>query len=265
MIISGADITAWVGSYLWPMFRVGGLVMTAPVFGSKPIPVRIRLVLAIAISLVIAPVVSPAVPRIDALSPDAILITIQQVLIGVMMGFSLQLVVSAIITGGQTIALQMGLGFSLMVDPQNGTQAPVLSQFYILMVLLVFLALDGHLVLIEILAESFRTIPIATHGITPDSLWQLVNWGSQIFAGAVGMALPAIASLLVVNVAFGIMTRAAPQLNIFAIGFPITMMLGFGVILSTLPSVIPHSGELFNHTYHLMQQLIGIEAVPHGR
>jgi len=258
MIVTGADITAWVGSYLWPLFRVGGLVMTAPVFGSKPLPVRIRLALAVAITMVIAPIISPTVPRIDALSPDAILVTIQQVLIGVVMGFSLQLAVSAIITGGQAIALQMGLGFSLMVDPQNGAQAPVLSQFYILMVLLMFLALDGHLVLIEILAESFRTIPIASKGITPDSLWQLVNWGSQIFAGAVGMALPAIASLLVVNVSFGIMTRAAPQLNIFAIGFPITMILGFGVILATLSSVFPYSGELFNRTYHLMQQLLSI-------
>ena len=258
MMVTGADITAWLGSYLWPLFRVGGLVMTAPVFGSRPLPVRIRLALALAITVVIAPIVSPEVPHIDALSPDAILVTIQQVLIGVVMGFSLQLVVSAIITGGQAIALQMGLGFSLMVDPQNGAQAPVLSQFYILMVLLTFMALDGHLVLIEILAESFRTIPIANHGMTPDSLWQLVNWGSHIFAGAVGMALPAIASLLVVNVAFGIMTRAAPQLNIFAIGFPITMMLGFAVILATLSSVIPHSGEMFNHSYHLMQQLLGI-------
>lgn len=260
MVITGAELTALVGSYLWPVFRIGGLLMTAPVFGSRPIPVRIRLGIVLAISFVVVPVVSPSVPPVDALSPDGILLIIQQVLIGVIMGLAFQLVISAVITGGQVIALQMGLGFSLMVDPQNGAQAPVLSQLYVLMVLLAFLGLDGHLVMIEILADSFRYMPISEKGLVPDNIWQVVGWAGMIFSGAVGIALPAIASLLVVNVAFGIMTRAAPQLNIFAIGFPITMMLGFGVIFLTLPSVIPNSNAMFNRTYHLVQQLLGMGA-----
>lgn len=258
MVVTGAEVTALVGSYMWPIFRIGGLVMTAPVFGSRPIPVRIRLGIALAITLVVVPVISPGVPATDALSPTGVLIVIQQVLIGVMMGFAFQLVISAVITGGQIIALQMGLGFSLMVDPQNGTQAPVLSQLYVLMVLLVFLGLDGHLVMIEILTDSFRYMPISDKGMVPDSIWQLLRWASVIFSGAVGLALPAIASLLVVNVSFGIMTRAAPQLNIFAIGFPITMILGFAVILLTLPSVVPNSNAMFNRTYHLVQDLLGM-------
>lgn len=255
MVISGAEITAWVGSYLWPLVRIGGMVMTAPVFGSKPIPVRIRLGITLAISAVVVPVISPQLPVVDALSPLAILIVAQQLLIGVAMGFAFQLVISAVITGGQTIALQMGLGFAVMVDPQSGSQAPILSQLYVLMVLLVFLFLNGHLLLIEILADSFRTIPIAAEGLSPKDIWQLVSWASMIFSGALSMALPAIASLLLVNIAFGIMTRAAPQLNIFAIGFPITMMIGFAVILVTLPSIIPNSTEMFNQVYHLIQQM----------
>lgn len=183
------------------------------------------------------------------------LIVAQQLLIGIVMGFAFQLVISAVITGGQTIAMQMGLGFAVMVDPQNGSQAPVLSQFYVLMVLLAFVLMNGHLLLIEILADSFRTIPIGVEGLKPDDIWQLLSWGSMIFAGALSMALPAIASLLMVNITFGIMTRASPQLNIFAIGFPITMMVGFAVVFATLPSVIPNSTELFNQTYHLVQQL----------
>ncbi len=258
MVITGAEITALVGSYMWPLFRIAGLVMSAPLFGSKPVPARIRLGFALTIAFVMVPVISPAIPTVDALSPTGVLIVMQQVLIGVFMGFALQLVVSAIITAGQIVALQMGLGFSLMVDPQNGAQAPVLSQLYVLMVLLVFLALDGHLVMIEILTDSFRYIPISDKGLVPNDLWQLVTWGSMIFSGAVGIALPAIASLLVVNMAFGIMTRAAPQLNIFAIGFPITMMLGFAVILLTLPSIIPNSNAMFNRIYHLLQYLLGM-------
>lgn len=260
MVITGAEVTALVGSYMWPLFRIGGLIMTAPLFGSRPVPVRIRLGATLAITMVVVPVISPAVPAVDALSPAGVLIVIQQILIGVMMGFAFQLVISAVITGGQVIALQMGLGFSLMVDPQNGAQAPVLSQLYVLMVLLVFIGLDGHLVMIEILTDSFRYMPIAERGLVPDSLWQLLTWGSMIFSGAVGIALPAIASLLVVNMAFGVMTRAAPQLNIFAIGFPITMMLGFAVVLLTLPSVIPNSNAMFNHIYRLVQQLLGMGA-----
>jgi len=258
MVITGAEVTALVGSYMWPMFRIGGLIMSAPLFGSRPVPARIRLGLTLVITFVVVPVVTPAVPAVDALSPSGVLVVIQQVLIGVLMGFALQLVISAVITAGQVIALQMGLGFSLMVDPQNGAQAPVLSQLYVLMVLLVFLGLDGHLVMIEILSDSFRYMPISDKGLVPDDFWQVVSWGSMIFSGAVGIALPAIASLLVVNMAFGIMTRAAPQLNIFAIGFPITMMLGFAVVLLTLPSVIPNSNAMFNRTYHLIQQLLGM-------
>ena len=258
MVITGAEVTALVGSYMWPMFRIGGLIMTAPLFGSRPVPVRARLAITLALSFVVVPVIAPGIPLVDALSPKGILTIAQQVLIGVFMGFALQLVISAIITAGQIIALQMGLGFSLMVDPQNGAQAPVLSQLYVLMVLLVFLGLDGHLVMIEILTDSFRYLPISDKGLVPDNFWQLVNWASMIFSGAIGIALPAIASLLVVNMSFGIMTRAAPQLNIFAIGFPITMMLGFAVVLLTLPSIIPNSNNMFNQTYHLIQNMFGM-------
>ncbi|MFO7602904.1 MAG: flagellar biosynthetic protein FliR [Gammaproteobacteria bacterium] len=255
MNFTGAEITAWVGSFLWPLFRIGGVIMAAPVFGARTIPVRIRAAFAVLLALMIAPALPP-VPVIDVFNPLAILIVVQQVLIGVVMGFTLQIVMSAVITGGQAVALQMGLGFSLMVDPQHGAQVPVLSQFYILMVLLVYLALNGHLVLIEVLVDSFTLLPIG-QSLMPESLWQLVRWGSQIFAGGVAIALPAIASLLIINIAFGIMTRAAPQLNIFAIGFPITMTLGFGIVFFTLPSITPHATEMFNTAYQLMKQLLG--------
>lgn len=258
MVITGAEVTALVGSYMWPMFRIGGLVMSAPLFGSRPVPARVRLGLTLVISMVVVPLLNPAVPTVDALSPTGVLVVIQQVLIGVMMGFAFQLVVSAVITAGQVVALQMGLGFSLMVDPQNGAQAPVLSQLYVLMVLLVFLGLDGHLVMIEILTDSFLYMPVSDKGLVPDNLWELVSWGSMIFSGAVGIALPAIAALLIVNMSFGVMTRAAPQLNIFAIGFPITMMLGFAIVMLTLPSVIPNTNGMFNQVYRLVQNTLGM-------
>jgi len=230
--------------------------MSAPVFGARSVPVRARLVITLALTLIIAPLIPP-VPVVDLLSPLTLLIIIQQILIGVVMGFTAQLVFSAVITGGQVISMQMGLGFSVMVDPQNGTQAPVLSQFYVLFAILVFLALDGHLVMIQILADSFKTLPVGVEGLQAMDYRQIASWGSQVFAGGLAISLPAIASLLVVNIAFGVMTRAAPQLNIFAIGFPVTMICGFSLILITLPGVLPRTGILFTGVYQFLRQIMG--------
>ena len=258
MTFTWPEINALVGAWIWPLFRIGGMVMTAPVFGTRSVPPRIRLMLALAITLVVAPLLPPG-PELSLGSPLMLFLIAQQVLIGVLMGFAVQLVFSAVITGGHTVAMQMGLGFSMMVDPQNGQQAPVLSQFYVLMIILVYLALNGHLVLIEVLVDSFRSVPVGPAGLAAEDFHQLVKWGSNIFAGGLAMALPAVASLLLVNLAFGIMTRAAPQLNLFAIGFPVTMMAGFAVVLITLPGVIPQAGGLFNDIFHLLKTLLGGE------
>ncbi len=258
MVFTWPEINTLVGAWLWPLFRIGGMVMTAPVFGTRSVPPRVRLMLAVAITLVVAPLLPPG-PPLDLTSPLMLFLIVQQVLIGVLMGFAVQLVFAAVITGGHTVAMQMGLGFSMMVDPQNGQQAPVLSQFYVLMIILVYLALNGHLVLIEVLVDSFRTLPVAPTGVSAADFHAIVRWGSHIFAGGLAMALPAVASLLLVNLAFGIMTRAAPQLNLFAIGFPVTMMIGFAVVLITLPGVIPQAGGLFNDIFHLLRSLLGGE------
>lgn len=257
MIISAAEITAFIGAYLWPLFRVSAMVASSPVFGTRSVPTKIKIMSAIAITSVLVPILP--VPAVDVFSPLAILIIAQQILIGLIIGFTVQLVFSAVITGGQIVAMQMGLGFSLMVDPQNGSQSPVLSQFYIVLVMLVYLAINGHLVLIEVLAESFKTMPISAQGLVADDFMQVVRWGGNIFAGGMAIALPAIASLLVVNVAFGIMTRSAPQLNIFAIGFPITMLLGFTLVMVTLPNIAPKSISLFSDVYHVLKNILDIK------
>ncbi len=254
MVITSAQITALVGGLLWPLFRIGALLMVAPVFGARMVPTRIRMGLGVAVTVMVLPLLPPP-PVVDIFTLKAFMILAQQVLIGVVMGFTLQLVISAVVTGGQIVAMQMGLGFASMVDPQNGTQTAVVSQFYLIVVMLTYLSLGGHLVMFEVLVDSFKTMPISEHGMGPESFWQLVTWGNQIFSGAVGMALPAIASLLMVNLAFGIMTRSAPQMNIFAIGFPLTLLMGFVLILITLPNVIPFSTSLFNEAYHLLRDL----------
>ena len=257
MIFTTTELTALIGAYLWPLFRVSAMVAASPVFGTRSVPTKVKIMTALAITSVLVPIL-PA-PEINVFSPLSVIVIAQQILIGLIIGFTVQLVFSAVITGGQIVAMQMGLGFSLMVDPQNGAQSPVLSQFYVVMVMLIYLAIDGHLVLIEVLAESFKTMPISSEGLVANDFMEVVRWGANIFAGGTAIALPAIASLLVVNIAFGVMTRSAPQLNIFAIGFPITMMLGFTLVMVTLSNIAPQSTSLFADVYHLIQSILGIK------
>lgn len=255
MTLTMAEITSWIGSLLWPFFRIGAMLMVAPISSASYVPMRARLMLALAITFIVAPLL-PTPPMVTPFSWPALAIILQQILIGVSMGFVLMLVFNAIVTGGQLIAMQMGLGFASMVDPQNGTQVPVLGQLYLMMTTLLFLGMDGHLILIRMLVESFQLLPIADSGIDRDSFWAIANWGSEMFAGALWLALPAVASLLVVNIAFGVMARAAPQLNIFAIGFPVAMIMGYLVILYTLPNVVPQFQLILEQGFELIQYLL---------
>lgn len=258
MHFTTAEITAWIGSFLWPFFRISSMFMVAPITGGQYVPVRARLMLSVAVTFMVMPLL-PGPPMADPFSLTMLSLILQQLLIGVAMGFVLMLVFSAIVTGGQLIAMQMGLGFASMVDPANGQQVPVLSQLYLMMTTLLFLVMDGHLVLIALLVESFQTLPIGPEGMDRDGFLAIAMWGSKMFAGAVWMALPALASLLVVNLAFGVMARAAPQLNIFAVGFPVAMMMGFIVILYTLPNVVPQFDTLLEQGFELLNYLVIVE------
>jgi flagellar biosynthetic protein FliR len=255
MTFTSAELSAWIGAFIWPFARIGALVGIAPVLGSRIVPVRIRLGLALALTAVVAPLV-PAPPALDALSAPGVLVMAQQVLIGLAMGFALRMTFGALDLAGQTIGQLMGLGFASMLDPQNGVQVPVVSQFYTLLALLLFLAFNGHLVLIEVLVASFHTLPVGA-ALGPDGLWTLAGWAGQMFAGAVLIALPAIAALVVVNLALGVITRAAPQLNIFAVGFPATLLLGFVVMLVALPGFSGQWQLQLEGTFEALHRLLG--------
>jgi flagellar biosynthetic protein FliR len=179
-------------------------------------------------------------------SPAGIALIAQQVLIGLGMGFVLRLAFGALDVAGQVIATQMGLSYATMVDPQNGAQVPLVGHFFQITGTLVFLALNGHLLLLQLLAESFQQLPVGMIGIGREALWRVAGWATHLFAGAVLVALPAIASLMVVNLAFAVMTRAAPQLNIFAVGIPITLLLGLLILLYGLPSLLPQLERLLD-------------------
>jgi flagellar biosynthetic protein FliR len=251
------DILRWVVSLVWPFVRISAMLLVMPVFGARQINTRVRLGLGLLLAWMIAPQL-PEVPAIDPLSVGGVVVAIEQLLIGISMGFIFTLVFSAINQAGEAIALSMGLGFASAVDPVGGIQVPMISQYLSILATLIFLAMNGHLVLFDLLLKSFETFPIGVAGPDRDDLWYLVSFGSQMFAAALLIALPAVASLLLVNLAMGVVTRAAPQLNIFAVGFPITIFIGFFIVLLTLPSLTARIGEFLLTALPLVERIARI-------
>jgi flagellar biosynthetic protein FliR len=243
MNFSSAELIGWISAFLWPFARIGAMLMSAAVFGTRALPMRLRLILALALTVLVAPLAGP-MPAIDPLSGAGVMVTAQQVLIGVAMGFVLRMLFAALEIAGEMIGQLMGLGFASLLDPQNGVQVPVVSQFYILLATLMFLALNGHLLWIEALAESFRVVPVGTEGLTADGAASLVAFAGAVFAWGVRLALPVVAALLVVNLAFGVLARTSPQLNVFSVGFPAALLIGLALVLLTLPAVLLKVGPL---------------------
>lgn len=235
--LSSAQLAAWLAAFMWPFARVLGLLIAAPIFGNPRFPLRVRLALALIITVIVAPTLPP-LPQVAPDSLPGLGIFAQQLLIGLTMGFALRLIFTAVEMAGELIGLQMGLGFAVFYDPQNAGQMPLIGQFLGVLTTLIFLAVNGHLLMLSALAESFRDLPIGD--LPGQGTWLAVaGWGSRIFAAALLLAMPVVAALLTVNLALAALTRAAPQLNVFAIGFPITLAVGFSALLLTLPWLTP--------------------------
>ena len=254
--ITTGQLDLWIAQLFWPFVRVGSCFMVAPAIGAQYVPARIRVVVAGGVALLIAPLV-PEPAGVMPFSAPGLVITLQQALIGVALGFCMQLVFDAVTLGGQLLSNSMGLSFAYNIDPLHGAQTPVLGQFYTLLVTMTFLALNGHLRLMEILVDGFRTMPIGTSGLGPDGLWTVVQWSSILFSGALSVALPGVTALLIVNLAFGIMSRAAPTLNLFAVGLPISLLLGLVIMLVGLPTVQSGFVRLLQDALLLVRTLTG--------
>ncbi|MBK1641870.1 flagellar biosynthetic protein FliR [Chromatium okenii] len=255
LALTTQDLALWVGAWLWTFVRISAALLVAPLFGARTVNVRVRIGLGLLLALVVVPQLQTP-PVIDPLSLEGVVVAIRQVLIGISMGFVLQMVFSALTQAGEYIALSMGLGFASAMDPVGGVQVPMISQFLTILVMLIFLALNGHLVFIQLLLKSFESIPVTSTGLLRDDLWAIVTFGHTMFSHAVLIALPAMASLLLVNLAMGVVTRASPQLNIFAIGFPLTILAGFFVLVFTLPNFPARIGELLLLAFDLIQQMM---------
>jgi flagellar biosynthesis protein FliR len=252
--LTTGQLEGWLAQLLWPFIRVGSCFMVAPAFGAQFIPARIRIVLAGAVAIIIAPLI-PTPADIGVFTAAGMVVTLQQIIIGIAIGFSLQLLFDAVTLGGQLLANSMGLSFAFNTDPMHGVQTPVLGQIYNMLVMLTFLALNGHLKLIEVLVDGFESLPVGMTGLGQDGIWTIVTWGSLLFSGALQIALPGVTALLIVNIAFGVMSRAAPQFNLFGVGFPITLVFGLLIILAGLPAMQTTFVHLLSDAFDLLRKL----------
>lgn len=231
---TSAELYAWVSGFLWPLVRILGLMAAAPLFGHASVPARVKVGLGVMIALVVAPSVAD-LPQIDPLSFSGLLIVAQQFVIGLAIGFAMRIIFAGVEMAGEIASLGMGLSFASFFDPQSRGVTTVLSRFLSYLAILVFLAIDGHLLLIAALVKSFVALPVSAAPLHADGFRQIAGWGGMVFSIGVQLSLPIVAAMLITNLALGILTRAAPQLNVFSVGFPITLAVGFAVLMIALP------------------------------
>ena len=253
--LTTGQLEAYVAQGFFPFARIGACLMVAPMFGARFVQPRIRIILAVAITALVVPLI-PA-PTIAPFSPQGFVVVFQQLLIGVAFGFALQVVFDALALAGQLLANSMGLSFAFNIDPLRGSSTPALGQLYVILATLTFLALGGHLALLEMLVGSLYTLPVGTTGLGQEGLWSLILWGGTLFSGAIGIALPGVTALLIVNLAFGVVSRAAPSLNLFAVGFPVSLVVGLLVVLAGIGPLQSSFTELLGNGFEFLRSLGG--------
>ncbi len=252
--LTTGQLEAWIAQGFFPFTRIGACLMVAPLFGARFVSSRLRIILAVAITALVVPLL-PA-PDIAPFSPQGFVVVAQQIMIGVALGFALQIVFDALGLAGQLLANSMGLSFAFNVDPLRGSSTAALGQLYIILATLVFLALGGHLSLIQVLVDGLTTMPVGAT-LPREGLWAIVLWGGTLFSGAISIALPGVTALLIVNLAFGVVSRAAPSLNLFAVGFPISLIVGLVVVLAGMGPLTQGIAQLIGQGLQFLRDLIG--------
>jgi flagellar biosynthetic protein FliR len=253
--VTSAELNAWIAGLMLPLARVLGMISSAPLFSNGAVPLRIRVGFGLAASMAVIPVLPPA-PPIDPGSGLGLAVFAQQIFIGIAIGFVMRLVFAAVDLAGELIGLQMGLSFATFFDPESNGQTAVLSEFMSLLSTLIFLALGGHLMMIEALVRSFEWLPIREAPVQALGWAEVAGTGALLFAAGLLLSLPLITALLITNIAMGVLTRAAPQINLFAVGFPITMTAGFVVLLLSLEAFGPVMATFYERGFEAIARVV---------
>ncbi|MCX0500733.1 flagellar biosynthetic protein FliR [Erwinia billingiae] len=252
--IDSSQLVFWISQLFWPLARVLALIMTAPLLSEKSISKKVKIGLGVMITYVLLPSLPPT--NVTLFSVGGFWLLIQQILIGVAIGFTMQFAFAAVRTAGEVIGLQMGLSFATFFDPASRLNMPVLARFLDMLAMLLFLSFNGHLWLISMVADSFHTLPIGGDPINGNAFLALTKAASLIFLNGLRLALPLITLLLTLNLALGLLNRVAPQLSVFAIGFPVTLSIGIIFISLMMPLLAPFCEHLFSEVFDLLASVL---------
>lgn len=256
LTFTSAQLLEWVATFVLPLVRVLALLGSMAVFGVQTVPMRVKVGLGVLITLIVAPSL-PVVPATALDSWFALGLIAKEIVIGLAMGFATRIAFAAIDFAAEVIGLQMGLGFATFFDPQTADQTSGIGRFIGALATLVFLALNAHLMVLGALAESFRVLPVDGALFSGSAAFGMVEAATAIFTFGLTLALPVVGALLVTNLALGILTRAAPQLHLFAVGFPISLAVGFLLLAMTVPYFAPILERMFQHGLELALRLLG--------
>uniref|UniRef100_Q31HN5 Flagellar biosynthetic protein FliR n=1 Tax=Hydrogenovibrio crunogenus (strain DSM 25203 / XCL-2) TaxID=317025 RepID=Q31HN5_HYDCU len=243
-----------MGLYFWPFIRISGMLLMVPILSGSYVPMNVRLLLAVFITFAVAPSLALP-PPVDPFTWHGILLIVQQLGIGVAIGLIFALIFQAFVIAGHLASMSMGLAMASMVDPATGVNTPIIGRYFTIIATLLFLLMNGHVLVFKAVLQSFETLPIGLHFFTQDSLKLIYGFGSQMFESGVTIALPLVTALLLVNIAFGVVARAAPALNIFAVGFPVTLLVGLIMLVFITPLLYPNLQILMKATVELLAQL----------
>lgn len=253
--LTSTELSMLIGSLWWPFCRIMGAFMIMPLLGNSYVPATVRIFLALSIAALIAPMLPP-VPPVDALSLGSLFLAVEQLIIGFMLALFLTILIHVMTMLGTIMSMQMGLAMAVMNDPANGDTNPILSEWLQIFGTLIFLALDGHLVGLNIIVDSFRLWPIG-NGIFDLPLMGLISRMGWLFAASLMLAIPAVLAMLMVNITFGVLSRAAPSLNIFSLGFPMTLLMGLICVFLSLSGIPTRYSDLCLDALTAMYQFIG--------
>ncbi|MBX3560520.1 MAG: flagellar biosynthetic protein FliR [Sphingomonas sp.] len=230
-----ATIEAQLWLWMVAMLRPGAAMLAAPIFGSPAVPVQLRLIVALALGIPALGATQFVLPADGLASFEGVLLIAGEIMAGLAIGFAVQIGFAAAVIAGEVIGNAMGLGFAAMVDPSSGQSNPVVGQFLSIVATLLFLAIGGHLALAVTIVESYRALPPGDAWMSQESIRGLVFFGSVLFSAGLSIALPVAFAIVLVQIMMGVLARSAPQLNLFAVGFPAALLAGVVLLAIAAP------------------------------
>lgn len=248
------DFLRLLGLYFWPFVRITGMLMMMPLFSASYVSVNIRLMLAVFITLAVAPSL-PLPDPIDPFTWHGILLIVQQFGIGLAIGLIFAVIFQVFVIAGHLVSMSMGLAMATMVDPSTGVNTPIIGRYFTIVATLLFLLMNGHVLVFKMVLDSFQSLPVGLHFFDAMSLKKIYGFGSTMFESGVLLALPMVTALLLVNISFGVVSRAAPALNIFAVGFAITLIAGLFMLILVTPLLLPTMQHMVSLAYDLVGSL----------